>query len=393
MLEINLSENVEKIITSLNENGYKGYVVGGAVRDGIMNEEAKDVDLCTDAKPEEVIRIFKNTFSKGIKHGTVSVKIGEEFYEITTFRKEDKYTDLRRPDNVVYIKDINEDLKRRDFTINAMAYNKESGLIDLFGGVLDIKNKLIRCVGNPDERFSEDALRMIRAIRFAATLNFKIEEKTYQSIEKNKAKIKYISVERLKEEFTKIIVSDNLKYGMDIMKNLNIINIPNSIIEEAQNIKIVDKKELLKVRIICMLKFLPIDNVAKILEEFKFSNKQKSCILNCIKLYKEIKISTTSLEKKYIRKLASQKEEELLIYLQIANNSIVQELEKRYFEIKQSNEIIRKKDLKVNGKDILQLGINPEDVGICIDQLLEQVYIDPTLNSREKLIEIIKNKS
>jgi tRNA nucleotidyltransferase (CCA-adding enzyme) len=177
-IQIKIPEDVKKIIETLNRAGHEAYAVGGCVRDVILEKTPKDWDITTSAPPELVKKLFKHTVDTGILHGTVTVLFGKRGYEVTTYRIDGEYEDLRRPKSVEFVTDLTEDLRRRDFTINAMAYNPEEGLIDRFEGIKDLKERTIRCVGNPEERFSEDALRMLRAVRFSAQLSFEIEEKT-----------------------------------------------------------------------------------------------------------------------------------------------------------------------------------------------------------------------
>ncbi len=206
-----INEDALRIINMLEEHGYKAYLVGGCVRDILMEKIPYDYDICTNAKPEQIKKVFSTfrTVDCGEKHGTIAVKLNDNLYEITGFRAETKYTDHRRPDSVEYVDDLNQDLKRRDFTINAMAYSPKEGLIDLFGGREDIKNKIIRCVGDPNKRFNEDSLRMLRALRFSSTIGFKIDKDCSKAIKKLASQIKYVSKERQAEELKKILMGEN----------------------------------------------------------------------------------------------------------------------------------------------------------------------------------------
>lgn len=206
---IALPENVKKIIDELENAGYEAYAVGGCVRDSILGRIPNDWDITTSAKPEEVKKIFKRTVDTGLKHGTVTVIMGKETYEVTTYRIDGEYEDSRHPKSVEFTSNLKEDLLRRDFTINAMAYNDTSGLVDIFGGMEDIEKKMIRCVGVAKERFTEDALRLLRAIRFAAQLGYTIEEETYEAISELAPTLGKISAERIQAELNKTIVSDN----------------------------------------------------------------------------------------------------------------------------------------------------------------------------------------
>ena len=210
-MKIILPEKVRYIIASLEAAGYEAYAVGGCVRDSILGKSPNDWDICTSALPEEAEKVFCNEriIESGIKHGTITLILEHIPFEITTFRTENGYSDSRRPDSVNFVKSITEDLGRRDFTVNAMAYNISLGLVDKFGGCEDLENKCIRCVGNPDERFSEDALRIMRAIRFAAVLGFDIDKKTAKAVRDKKFLLKNIATERINTEFTKALLSDN----------------------------------------------------------------------------------------------------------------------------------------------------------------------------------------
>ncbi len=215
---IKMPENAKGIIDKLRTCGYDAYAVGGCIRDSIMGKIPYDWDICTSALPEEVLEVLgeRNIIENGLKHGTVTVHIDGENYEITTFRTDGQYLDNRHPENVTFVRELKEDLSRRDFTMNSLAYNYSEGLIDIFGGRDDINNSIIRCVGDPDKRFGEDALRILRALRFSSQLGFSIEEKTSASIHKNAELLKNISAERIMSEFTKILMGKNVE---DVLMN------------------------------------------------------------------------------------------------------------------------------------------------------------------------------
>lgn len=255
-VEMVIPIEVQNIINKLKEAGYEAYIVGGCVRDFLIQTEPEDWDITTNAKPEEIREVFPDSFYENkfltvtVKTGSENPKLGE--IEITTYRSEAKYSDKRHPDEVKFAKTLEEDLARRDFTINAMAIGLKSQitnsksqtnskfqiqkqptgvpaspaklvLVDLFGGQGDLKNKIIRTAGNPDERFGEDALRMLRAVRFSATLGFKIEPKTASAIKKNSELLKAISQERIRDEFVKIIESDRAPEGIETLRELNLL--------------------------------------------------------------------------------------------------------------------------------------------------------------------------
>ena len=208
-MKLILPENVSRIIDTLMRAGYEAYAVGGCIRDSLLGREPKDWDITTSASPAEVKALFPKTVDTGIAHGTVTVLLNREGFEVTTYRVDGTYEDFRHPKEVTFTPDLNEDLKRRDFTINAMAYNDTHGLIDAFDGAADLDRKIVRCVGAPKERFSEDALRMMRAVRFGAQLGFTVEEQTRSAICALAPTLKKISAERIQSELVSLLMSDH----------------------------------------------------------------------------------------------------------------------------------------------------------------------------------------
>ncbi|REJ16517.1 MAG: CCA tRNA nucleotidyltransferase [Caldibacillus debilis] len=206
-----------RVIEKIEQAGFEAYFVGGSVRDLLLGKEINDVDIATSATPEEVKRIFPHTVDVGIEHGTVLVLEGGESYEITTFRTEGEYVDFRRPKEVSFVRSLTEDLKRRDFTINAIAMTKEGEFVDPFGGKEDLEKGILRTVGKPEERFSEDALRMLRAARFVSQLGFAVEENTYRALKESAPLLKHIAVERKLAEFTKIMTGDHVKKACEVL--------------------------------------------------------------------------------------------------------------------------------------------------------------------------------
>jgi len=215
-IDINISREVETALNILIGSGFEAYIVGGCVRDSLLGTAPNDWDITTSAQPDEIKDCFQNyrTINTGLKHGTLTVLISGMPTEITTYRIDGRYSDNRRPDSVLFTDNLFHDLKRRDFTINALAYN-DGGIVDLFGGIKDIENKLIKCVGDPHERFNEDGLRILRALRFASVLNFRIEDNTSASVHENRKLLHNISKERISGEFNKLITGDNF---YEIMK-------------------------------------------------------------------------------------------------------------------------------------------------------------------------------
>lgn len=218
-ISIEIPEKAKYIINKIREAGFEAYVVGGCVRDSILGRKPEDWDITTSAKPEQVKALFPRTIDTGIAHGTVTVMLEKEGFEVTTYRIDGKYEDSRHPKEVTFTPNLVEDLKRRDFTINAMAYNEEAGLVDIFGGIEDIENKMIRCVGDARARFGEDALRIMRAIRFSAQLGYNIEEKTREAIQELAPNLQNISAERIQVELVKLMLSphpDTLRVAYEL---------------------------------------------------------------------------------------------------------------------------------------------------------------------------------
>ena len=235
-----IPKQAQSIVSKLKKAGFEAYIVGGCVRDFLIEKEPNDWDVTTNAKPKEIQKIFPSSFCEN-KFLTVTVQTKSKDpklkeIEITTYRSEAKYSDKRHPDIVKFAENLKQDLARRDFTINAMAMDKELKIIDPFEGQKDLKKKTIRAVGNPEKRFSEDALRMIRAVRFATSLNFKIEEKTGQAIKKNSALLKHISQERIRDEFLKIIMSENAAKGIELLRKLDLLKYIVPELEQGYNI-------------------------------------------------------------------------------------------------------------------------------------------------------------
>lgn len=405
-MKINLPPKVRYIINKIYENNYEAYIVGGCVRDAILGFEPNDYDITTSASPNTIQEIFKDfkCIETGIEHGTVSVVIEDEIFEITTYRIEGEYKDHRRPDKVDFTDRLEEDLKRRDFTINAMAYNEKKGLIDLFGGKEDLNNKIIKTVGNPYDRFNEDGLRMIRAIRFSSKLNFTIEKETLKAIYDKSFIINNISLERITDEFTKIILSDkpeNIKYLFEtkLLKYLNISNEDDiGKLKQFYNEIIILKKinKNLEKRLALLDYIVEKNNIncKSFCNELIYSKKIIKNHNIILTLLKNIEID--HLNKVEIKKILSEVDRNLLEeYLDISR--IIYDKEKKVdeiidilSEIEENNECYIIKNLKVNGRDIMSLGYKNKEVGEVLNYLLEIVIEDYTLNKKDVLIKKIK---
>lgn len=410
-------KNVNLIIKVLENNGHEAYAVGGCVRDALMGREPQDWDITTSAKPLEVKALFHRTIDTGIKHGTVTVMLNKTGYEVTTYRIDGSYTDGRHPDEVLFTSNLVEDLKRRDFTINAMAYNEKSGIVDEFGGVSDLENKCIRCVGNPRDRFGEDALRMLRAVRFAAKLGFYIEENTRKAIKDMAENLRKISKERIKSELDKLIVSDNTQIlaeirslGMDkyILDYSNIISSPHGEKVYDDIIRIMQNtKKSLPLRWAAFMTFEG-ENCTRVLKGLKFDNKT---INICSKLicYKDsfgeefLRLNTE--EKKYFLRKVLVKlspeifEEYFLPYMKalvmagIISNSLedIELIEKLFGEIITAGDCLAENKMAVKGSDLIELGIEPgSKMGEIITMLFDVVLREPEKNTREFLLGLVK---
>ncbi|NFG22832.1 CCA tRNA nucleotidyltransferase [Clostridium botulinum] len=425
---INIPNDVRFILETLKNNGHEAYIVGGCVRDSILNTIPKDWDITTKARPEEVIKLFDKVILTGIKHGTVTVLINSEGYEVTTYRMDGKYEDSRHPKQVNFVSNLKEDLARRDFTINAMAYNKEEGLIDYFEGVSDLKKKVIKTVGNSEKRFSEDALRMLRAIRFSSQLDFSISNETLNSIKNLRYNIKNISKERIREEFNKILLSSTK--GIDILIETGLIeHIFPEIIKfcdfKAENMYYNDNLYAHTVRAIEEIEsalhlkltmffhnFIKINNedieytilqVKEFLKEFKYDNNTVNKVITLI-LYMNNHLNT-KLEIKQILNLINLDLFEDLLKVKeaeiLSQNPLYKEerlshllsIRENLKEILLNKECFKLKDLSINGKDLINLGLEKgKNIGEMLNELLELVMNNPDLNDKEILIDIVKEK-
>lgn len=378
---------INKIISVLNNAGYEAYIVGGAVRDSLLGFSPTDYDITTSCPPQKIIELFENTAPTGIKHGTITVIIDQIPTEVTTFRIDGAYSDNRSPDSVTFTGNLADDLSRRDFTINAMAFCEEKGLTDLFGGVEDLKNNLIRTVGIPKKRFSEDALRIMRAIRFATTLNFSIEQETYDAAIKCADTLGLISAERINVELTKALLGENLSILERFINDggLRFLNIEN-----AANLKSISKlPSVLSLRIFAFLKLChcQADHLNK---RLKFSNTlckelEQLCILN-----KELVSPDKVILKKALAKTDIQAILNYLEYLKIIKNEDITKYKENLNEIIKNNEPYLISHLAVDGDDLIKLGFKGTEIGITLNKLLKLVIFEPTLNNRTKLLERIK---
>lgn len=401
LTDIQIPKNVNIIIETLEENGHEAYAVGGCVRDSLLGKTPKDWDITTSADPYQVKELFKRTIDTGIKHGTVTIMIGSEGYEVTTYRIDGEYKDGRHPKEVAFTKSLFEDLKRRDFTINAMAYNKRAGIVDLFDGILDLENRVIKCVGDPVERFSEDALRILRAVRFSGVLDFQIETKTREAVNELSHTLIKISRERIQVELEKLLMCDHPEkisdlYETDIMKWI----FPEDYKEKDHNkdnyelmielIKRTEPDHYVRWAIFCT--FISVNNPLKSL---KFDNKTISICKKLIQ-YKDHKLSSKLAE---LRKTIVLIGEDIFMkyyisYREVLGNvekELLDEIKKNYTYIIENNHCLSMKALAVKGNDMKEIGINEGlKIGEILNELFEIVLEDSSLNEKNKLIEIAK---
>ncbi|MDI9508664.1 MAG: CCA tRNA nucleotidyltransferase [Clostridiales bacterium] len=451
-MKFQIPEKVRHIIGKLHDNGFEAYAVGGCVRDLVLGKEPEDWDITTSAKPREVKRIFRRTVDTGIIHGTVTVLLDKDQYEVTTYRLDGIYEDNRHPKEVSFTSKLEEDLRRRDFTINAMAYNPDKGIIDLFGGMEDINKAIIRCVGDPSERFEEDALRILRAVRFSAQLGFKIEEDTKTAIKVKANLLKNISAERIRIELTKLLVSDN----PDRLRTLYELGISKVILPELDKMMETPQKNIHHAYSVGEHTIKAVSVVAGKSSEKRWSDRER-CILrwtmflhdiekpNTItmgtdgqnhfyghqekgaktakQILKDLKFDNDTLEAvvhlvrwhdyrfvlspKGIRRAASKIGKEymdLLFEVNYAdtsgknpknNKEKFQQLEeaKRLYKLMLiNNECVSLKELDISGKDLIAAGFKPgKKMGLLLNHLLDAVIEDPTINKKEILLNIAKD--
>lgn len=387
-MDIKLSKEVEFILNTLNNKGHKAFVVGGCVRDSIMGLKPHDWDITTSAEPIEVTEIFEKEKFKvlptGIKHGTVTVMVNNEGFEITTFRIDGEYKDGRRPNNVSFTKSIEEDLARRDFTINAIAFNPTDGLIDPFGGINDINNGVIRAVGDAKKRFEEDGLRILRAVRFCAKLNFKIDIDTANSMLVCSHNLNNVSMERKRDELIKILLTDNPS-SINTFIGFSIIN--TFLPEFCDALHSIDKsKKNLPIRLAMMFHDCDTDTLQEELTRLRIDKRTIKQVLVLVKHM--FNVPTTEIE---IRKILSDVGENNFI-----NLINIWEVEFDRLNIKfMFNDIIERgdcitlKQLAVKGDDLVAMGIEGKNIKSTLEKLLNIVIENPSLNVKEKLLKLI----
>jgi tRNA nucleotidyltransferase (CCA-adding enzyme) len=435
------------------EQGFEAYAVGGCVRDMILGRTPEDWDITTSATPQEVKKIFRRTVDTGIEHGTVTVLLDKDHYEVTTYRLDGEYEDNRHPKEVSFTSSLAEDLKRRDFTINAMAYNEKEGFVDLFGGMEDINKGIIRCVGSARERFDEDALRILRAVRFSAQLGFEIEDETMKAIREKVTHLNNISAERIRVELTKLLLSDH----PDRLRTLYEVGITGVVLPEFDAMMTTDQNNFHHIYTVGEHTVRTVCEVAGPLKEKRFDASQRTILrwtmllhdiekpnsssigkdeqehfyghqekgaLTAKNILKRLKFDNDTLDSvahlvwwhdyRFVltpagmRRAASKigKEYmELLFEVNRADTSAknpvhidekyddLEQARKLYAEIAEKGECVSLKELDINGKDLIAAGLKPgKEMGEILNRLLEEVIENPQLNKKEILLTMVFKK-
>lgn len=436
-MKITLPKNVSSIIKTLEEHGFEGYAVGGCVRDSVLGREPDDWDITTSAKPLEIKKLFRRTVDTGIEHGTVTVLMGDEGYEVTTYRLDGVYEDGRHPKEVIFTSKLVEDLKRRDFTINAMAYNDKTGMVDAFDGMEDLRKGSIRCVGTARERFGEDALRILRAVRFSAQLGFAIEEKTAAAARELAGTLQKISAERIQTELVKLLLSehpDYLKKAWELGITAVILPEFDAAMATKQNnlhhcytvgehtlktLQNIEKDKALRLAALFHDFGKPLvhstdeegmdhfyghadvsaELAAEIMKRLKFDNDT----LRKVKLYVKNHDVRPVLTKKSVRRAVSRigdvgfgeilklKMADTLAQApawQIEKKEYLRELEQIYRGILERKECLSIRDLAVSGADLIADGMKPgKEIGDVLAALLVYVLEEPKKNEKEELLQ------
>ncbi len=439
--QIEMPPSVREIIEVLERAGYEAYAVGGCVRDACLGREAHDWDLTTSAQPMEVKSLFRRTVDTGIEHGTVTVMMGDTGYEVTTYRQDGEYEDARHPKQVTFTPDLREDLRRRDFTINAMAYNERTGVVDLFGGMEDLRRGVIRCVGDAGERFGEDALRILRAVRFSAQLGFSIEEETAAAAGRMAGNLARISAERIYTELCKMLVSDHpdtIRLACELGITRVILPEFDAMMGQMQNgphhaesvgehtvAALMAVRPYLPLRLTMLLHDAGKPGCAQQDEKgiWHFPGHAGAGALTADAVLKRLKSDRATQRlvhtltaahsdpvpetETQVRRMASRLGPETFsLYLEVRRADVLAQLPEtrpeRLRRIDEAGELLEEilnrrdplniGDLAVNGRDLMAAGVpKGTAVGRVLESLLEQVLEDPAANDREQLLERAKS--
>ena len=433
-----MPEKAKKVVNTIQAAGFEAYVVGGCVRDSILGRQPQDWDITTSAKPEQVKALFPRTIDTGLQHGTVTVMQDREGFEVTTYRIDGEYEDSRHPKEVVFTPNLEEDLKRRDFTINAMAYNEEKGLVDIFGGMEDIRLGRIRCVGRAEERFGEDALRMLRAIRFSAQLGYEIDEETKQGIRRLAPTLKNISAERIQTELVKMLVSPHPDY-LCTAYDMGVTKVFFPEFDRAMETEQHHPHHMYSVgeHILHSLAYVPADKVLRltmllhdigkpdtltideqgithfynheslsaemakgILRRLKFDNDTINMVYKLV-MYHDYGNSvepTLQIVRRAMNKIGEDafpalfqvKYADMMAQSDYLRDEKLKRLEnwkRLYTEICEKEQCVSLKTLAVTGSDLIAAGMKPgKELGEVLQKLLQLVLDDPSCNTKDKLL-------
>ena len=429
MKQIVLPQKVQTIINRLSDCGFEAYAVGGCVRDTLLGRMPDDWDLTTNAKPQEIKRAFSHTVDTGIAHGTVTVLIDHEPFEVTTYRTDGEYLDHRHPASVIFVPELREDLSRRDFTINAMAYNDEAGLVDLFGGAEDLKRQVIRCVGEPEKRFDEDALRMLRALRFSAQLGFAIDPETENAIRTLRSTIREVSKERIQTELVKLLLSDHperLKSAKDTGLLSCFLPETAAWFDETRTIwgQPVRCMDLCLKELGCSLRELPVrlailllgcaERAKAILKDLKFDNRTIADTVQLLRMMNEEVAADsvcvrailsrygkktfgfyldvrTSQNKALFDLMGEEMRDPQIKALWQEEKKEIDTLRKIYDKILSDGDCVALSELALTGADLMTLGVSEgKKLGENLRELLARVIEEPERNNREWLVMYVK---
>ena len=439
-MKLTIPVNAEKILRVLENQGFEAFIVGGCVRDSILGRRPDDWDITTSARPEQVKALFRRTVDTGVKHGTVTVLMDKESYEVTTYRIDGEYEDGRHPKEVAFTASLEEDLKRRDFTINAMAYHPDRGLVDLFHGMDDIRAEIIRCVGNPLERFGEDALRILRAVRFSAQLGFSIEAETKTGIEELAPNLKLVSAERIQTELVKLLVSPHPDYFLTAYETgITRQFLPefDACMETGQNtphhclsVGLHTLQSLLNIRPDKVLRLtMLLHDIGKpavkktdengrdhfkmhgpagekmasaILRRLKFDNDTISKVCRLIRWHDDRPAPDMCSVRRAVNRIG---EDIFPLYLEVQRaDMLAQSTYKReekaarlegvnecYRKILEEGQCVSLKSMAVKGRDLIAAGYAPgPELGEILDRLLEHVLEHPEDNEKDRLLALLK---
>ncbi|MCM1387219.1 MAG: CCA tRNA nucleotidyltransferase [Bacillus sp. (in: Bacteria)] len=441
-VRIQLPQKVRYIIETIQAAGYEAYAVGGCIRDSILGKEPDDWDITTSATPREVKKLFHRTIDTGIKHGTVTVMMDKERFEVTTYRIDGEYEDGRHPKEVTFTSQLSEDLRRRDFTINAIAYNEQDGLIDIFEGIQDMERKVIRCVGDARERFTEDALRMMRAVRFSAQLGYTIEEETKKAIKELAPTLQNISAERIQTELVKLLVSkhpEDIRTAYETGITAQILPEFDICMETKQNnphhcynvgehiihtLIFVEPDKVLRLGMffhdIGKPQTLTIDEkgithnhghaavgeemTVKILKRLKFDNDTLDKVRKLVRYHdrkielsaKSVRRAVNTIGEDIFPMLFAVKYADIMAQSDYQREEKLRELEtlrEIYDKILERKECFCLKDLAVSGSDLIAAGMEPgKEIGVTLHKLLEDVLENPEHNQKEYLLSLLPSR-